>query len=119
MKAITQSTYSAYNTASQPNLLSRLFTWSNSQEKNRFGWLALSLAAQGCVLTPIVTIAVGASGGNLVLWIAAMLAMGMVLIVNLAAMPTKITIPTFLLSIVIDIAIIVACLAQVARSLNL
>lgn len=43
---------------------------------------------------------------------AAMAAMGITLIVNLAAMPTKITIPTFILSVLIDIAIIAICIVQ-------
>jgi hypothetical protein len=41
----------------------------------------------------------------------AIIAMGMALVTNLAALPTKITIPVFLLSIIIDIAIVVASLS--------
>jgi hypothetical protein len=37
--------------------------------------------------------------------------MGMSLVTNLAAMPTKITIPVLVFSILIDIAIVVSCLA--------
>jgi len=43
---------------------------------------------------------------------AGMIAMGLTLIVNLAAMPTKITIPVFALSVIIDIAIIIGCVLQ-------
>jgi hypothetical protein len=43
---------------------------------------------------------------------AAMIAMGVTLIVNLTALPTKITIPIFFLSIVVDIAVVVACIVQ-------
>jgi hypothetical protein len=35
----------------------------------------------------------------------------MALVTNLAAMPTKITIPVFVLSVLIDIAVIISCFA--------
>ena len=38
-------------------------------------------------------------------------AMAMALVTNLAALPTKITIPTFFLSLILDVAIIVAALS--------
>ena len=37
--------------------------------------------------------------------------MAMALVTNLAAMPTKVTIPIFFLSVLIDIAVIASCLA--------
>ena len=113
MKALTQTPrVPFYKTTIQSNIFTKFFDWCKAQERNRFGWLALSLAAHGCILTPLVVFAVGVSGNNLTLWMTAMLAMGATLIVNLAAQPTKITIPIFFLSIVVDIAIIIACIAQ-------
>lgn len=46
------------------------------------------------------------AGTNLTLFIIAIAAMGMSLVTNLAAMPTKTTIPVFVLSILIDLAVI-------------
>jgi hypothetical protein len=113
MKALTQtSQVPFYKTSIQPTVFTKFFGWCKAQERNRFGWLAISLAAHGCILTPLVVFAVGVSGNNLTLWIAAMLAMGVTLIVNLAAQATKITIPIFFLSILVDIAVIVACFVQ-------
>jgi hypothetical protein len=115
MKTLTQTSYSpTYKAPAQFNLFSKFFTWCAGQEKNRFGWLALSLAAHGCIITPLVVALVGFTGNNFVLWMAAMVAMGITLIVNLAAMPTKVTIPTFVLSVIIDIAIIIASITQFA-----
>jgi hypothetical protein len=115
MKIITHTSYSpAYKPSLQFGLFTKFFAWCASQEKNRFGWLALSLAAHGCIITPLVVAFVGFTGNNFILWMAAMAAMGGTLIVNLAAMPTKITIPTFVLSVIADIAIIIACIAQAA-----
>lgn len=113
MKTIMQTIYSpSYHTPVRFYVFEKFFKWCSAQEKNRFGWLAFSLAAQGCIIAPVVMFAIGITGNSLVLWMSAMIAMGMVLVVNLAAMPAKITIPTFALSIVIDIAIVLTCLIQ-------
>jgi hypothetical protein len=93
-------------------ILSRLFQWSAAQEENRFGWLAAALSIHGCALTPITLFAIVLGGNNFVFWILALVAMGASLVTNLAALPTKITIPTFFLSVIIDIAIIASCLVS-------
>ena len=90
-------------------VLTRFFQWSACQEKNRFGWLAFILTSHGCVLTPLTLFAVILSGASLPLFIAAIVAMGLALVTNLAAMPTKVTIPVFFFSILIDVAVVVAC----------
>jgi len=113
MKTITQTSYApSYEGSIQFNVVRKFLAWCAAQEKNRLGWLALSLAAHGCIITPLVVAVVGFTGNNLVLWMAAMAAMGITLIVNLAAMPTKITIPTFILSVLIDVAIVTTCIVQ-------
>src|SRR5688572_2728268 len=83
--------------------------WCITQEKHRFGWLAAALAGHGCILTPITLFAIILSGNLFAFWIMAIVAMAACLITNLAAMPTKITIPVFFASILIDIAIIAYC----------
>jgi hypothetical protein len=113
MKAITQPSYSpSYETPVRLNLFAKFITWCEAQEKNRLGWLALALSAHGCIITPLVALAIASAGNNFVLWITAMIAMGITVVVNLAAQPTKITIPTFFLSILIDIAVLIACISQ-------
>jgi hypothetical protein len=93
----------------RPSLLTQFLNWAAGQESSRFGWLAGILATHGCVVTPIVILIVAATGMNLVLFITAMAAMGLALTTNLAAMPTRITIPAFFLSLVIDLLVIAAC----------
>ena len=90
---------------------SRFMTWCEGQEKYRFGWLAAALSVHGCALTPITLFAIILAGTNIIFFVLALVAMGMALVTNLAAMPTKVTIPVFFLSIVIDIAIIISCVA--------
>ncbi len=87
-------------------ILTNFFAWCEEQEKYRFGWLAAIIAVHGCVLTPVTVMTVVLGGNSIVFWAMAIGAMGMSLISNLAAMPTKVTIPVFFFSIVIDIVII-------------
>jgi hypothetical protein len=91
----------------------KFFSWCHEQEKYRFGWLAAILAIHGCVLAPITVLAITLSGNNMIFWGLVIGGMAMALIVNLAALPTKITIPVFFLSVLIDLAVIVAALASV------
>jgi hypothetical protein len=49
------------------------------------------------------------TGNNLYLFVLATAAMGMTLVTNLAALPTKITLPVFVLSILIDLGIVISC----------
>jgi hypothetical protein len=95
--------------ANKSNTASRFISWCNQQEEYRFGWLGGILAVHGCALTPITLFAIILSGVNIALFITALVAMGMALVTNLAAMPTKIVIPVFFLSVLMDVAIIAIC----------
>jgi hypothetical protein len=94
-----------------PTLWTRFIQWAINQEQNRFGWTAGILAAHGCIITPLTLFAIILSGSSLVFFMAAIVAMMASLVTNLAAMPTKYTIPTFFISIVIDLAIVASCVA--------
>jgi hypothetical protein len=113
MKTIAQKAWvPSYQATSVTSLWDRFINWCKTQEKNRLEWLAIGLAGHGCIITPLAVFTIMISGNNLFFWITAMVAMGATLIVNLAAMPAKITIPVFLLSIVIDIMIVILALAN-------
>lgn len=90
-----------------PSIVSTFMAWCEGQERNRLGWLGGILAFHGCMLTPITLFAVVLSGTNFALYIATLLAIALTVITNLAAMPTKVTIPAFLFSVLIDIVVIV------------
>ena len=91
------------------SLWRKFINWCESQEKYRFGWLAASLTLHGCVLTIMTMFAVILSGNHFIFWPFIIGAMGITLVVNLAALPTKITIPVFFASILIDLTIIASC----------
>jgi|SRR6188474_751163 hypothetical protein len=89
----------------------KFMTWCNGQEKYRLGWLAAAITLHGCLLTILTMFAVILAGNHFIFWPFVIGAMGITLIVNLAAMPTKITIPVFFFSVFIDLVIIISCIA--------
>ena len=94
------------------SVFSKFFNWCAGQEENRLLWLGLALAGHGCILTPLTIFAVVLAGTNIVFFMAALVAMAMALVTNLAAMPTKYTIPIFLFTILVDLGIIIACMSM-------
>ena len=95
------------------SLVSRFAAWTSGQQNNRLMWLGLSIAGHGCFLTPLTVALVAFTGMNLALFMLATVAMAITLIVNLAALPTKITIPVLVLSILIDIVVIISAVSLV------
>jgi len=93
------------------SLWKKFINWCDSQEKYRFGWLGAALTLHGCILTILTMFAVILSGNHFIFWPFVIGAMGVTLVVNLAAMPTRITIPVFFFSILIDVLIIISCIA--------
>ena len=68
------------------------------------------IGGHGTLFT-IATLAIVILTGNVfALFITACCAMVLVVIVNLAAMPTKVTVPVFFFSLLIDIAVIVTAI---------
>jgi len=113
METISATHNSAYySTEKQLSLFSRFIVWSDAQQGNRLLWLGLILSFHGCILTPLAVMAVLLAGTNLTLFMITIVAMGISLVSNLAAMPTKLTIPLFALSIVMDLVVIGFALAH-------
>jgi hypothetical protein len=101
-----------YNVQKHDSLFSKFITWSDTQQGNRLLWLGLILSLHGCILTPLTIMAVLLAGTNLTLFMVTIVAMGISLVSNLAAMPTKITIPLFVLSIIMDLVVVGFALAH-------
>jgi hypothetical protein len=111
MQTAIQPTFSNAHiaTAAKPSLFTKFMAWCTDQDRNRYGWLGIALGSHGCVFTPLTMFAIILSGNHIYFWFLAIIAIMMMLVTNLAALPTKITIPVFLFSILIDITIIIAC----------
>lgn len=107
---VFQPTYS--KTSQKQSAWKSFINWADGQEVNRFGWTAVTIAGHGCVFTIITLAAILFTGNNFIFWPFAIGAMTIPLILNLAAMPTKITIPALFVSVIADIAIIISCLAM-------
>jgi hypothetical protein len=94
------------------SLWTKFINWCAAQEERRYFWLGLAIGGHGCVFTILTVLAIMLAGNPIILWPFALGAMAACLIVNLAAMPTKITIPVFFASLLIDAAIIGICVAH-------
>ncbi|HVG16402.1 MAG TPA: hypothetical protein VM935_15630 [Chitinophagaceae bacterium] len=106
-----QSIATSYNERiSRPSFFTKFFQWCTAQNEDRLLWLGIIIAAHGCMLTPLTLMAVFFGGSSLTLFMMAFIAMGMALVTNLAAMPTKYTLPFFVLSVLIDLGIVISSL---------
>jgi hypothetical protein len=105
---LNHSIGSTYTQAAGTSIFTRFINWCKGQQENRLIWLGVAVAAHGCVITPLTVFAVTMAGNNLVLFMLTIFAMAISLVTNLAALPTKITIPAFALSILIDIGVLIS-----------
>ncbi|HEX2607244.1 MAG TPA: hypothetical protein VHK91_07690 [Flavisolibacter sp.] len=101
-----------YADASDSGILTRFMNWCKAQQPNRLLWLGIALSAHGCILTPLTVMTVLLAGTHIWMVVTALVAMGMALVTNLAALPTRITIPVFFLSVLMDVALVVMALAE-------
>jgi hypothetical protein len=85
----------------------KFLNWSADQQENRLAWQGIGLLVFGCFLTPLSVLLISLTGANLFFTLTALVAMEVTLVLDLTAMPTKITIPAFFLGVVADITIIV------------
>jgi hypothetical protein len=91
------------------SVLTRFFKWAEEQgERNHLAWVGGAVTATSAVLFPLTMTVILLNGAVFGLIIAAMAALALVVITNLAALPTKYTIPFFFLGVIIDAAIIVS-----------
>jgi hypothetical protein len=93
------------------SLISRFFAWCETQEESRLLWLGIIVGGHGCVITPLTLLFIMLAGNPVIFWPFAIAAMTMALVVNLAALPARITIPIFLFSLLIDLFVIINCIA--------
>ena len=103
---VSNNNYLYSITQPKSSYLKKFLKFADEQQPNSYGWLGLALFAHGCVLAPVTILCIVFSGNSLALWIPCILVFTITEIVNLAALPTKITIPIFFASIIVDILII-------------
>lgn len=88
------------------NLIQRFKAFCEGQQKNRLGWTAFTMVGQICIAL-ITLLAVFYNGNRFVLWIPVILSSFVIEVTNLTALPTKITIPIFCTSVLINAGVII------------
>jgi len=97
-------------TKAQINIFLKFINWCEKQEYSRILWLVVALLVQIAAVLPFTLAAIIFLGNNsFPLWILACVINVPVLIISLAAQPTKITIPAIVLAWAADILIILYC----------
>jgi hypothetical protein len=109
MQAITyHSNYKSLSVQrNRGSVFTRLIDWTKKEEKNHIAWVGISITAMSAVFFPITMSATLFNGAVFSLIVGAIISLAGVVIMNLAALPTKYTIPAFLLGILMDIVLIV------------
>jgi len=97
------------STPTKESSLKKFFNWCNVQQENQFFWLGVSIFGLIGAVAPLTLLAVYFfADNNFTLWVIVCSVNVPVLALNLAAQPLKITIPTLLLSVIVDALVIVA-----------
>ena len=104
--------YTVTKKKSQVSVFSKFIAWCQGQEEYRMLWMALAFLGLIGVAMPLTLVGVVfLAGNNLGLWIAVCIINVPVLVVNLAAQPTKITLPFLFFAWIMDAAIIIYCVS--------
>lgn len=94
------------------NNIARFFAWCASQEEKRLMWIGITLPLQACIFAPATLAIALLAGIHFSLFIPIIAALVLTFITNLAALPTKITIPVFFLAVLVDIGVMIAAFAM-------
>jgi hypothetical protein len=87
-------------------ILNRFLIWTNEEGKNRIAWVGISITMMTAVFFPVTMASILLHGASFPLIIGAMSSLILVVVPNLAALPTRHTIPAFFTGILIDIILI-------------
>ena len=103
----SDQTYIYHMAVKRPSALARFLKWAEAEDKeHHVGWVGITVTVMSAVCFPLCMAVILWNGAGFGLIIAAMVSLSLVVVANLAALPTKYTIPFFFLGIVMDIAVI-------------
>ena len=86
--------------------MSRFFKWAAGEDEERhIGWVGITVTTMTAIFFPMTMTVVLQNGASFGLIVAAMVSLTMVVITNLAALPSKFTIPFYFLGILIDVVV--------------
>jgi hypothetical protein len=91
----------------RPSALSRFFKWAADEDQERhIGWVGITMTIMTAICFPLTMAVILMNGAAFGPIVAAMTSLVLVVVTNLAALPTKYTIPFFFMGILIDIVVI-------------
>ncbi|HEX5152200.1 MAG TPA: hypothetical protein VFW07_12185 [Parafilimonas sp.] len=94
------------------NLLTRFVNWCAAQESNKFLWLGVTFFAQIGLMLPVAAFSILFIGNNnLLLWIIICAVNLPTLVLNLAALPTKTTLPFLFFAWLTELLVVVYCIS--------
>ncbi len=108
-----QPEISGANTHVQENPVQKFFGWCNAQEEKRFLWLAVGFIVNIGAVLPLTVLALILAGINthFLLLLVVCCVNVPVLALNLAAQPTKVTLPSLFFAWVVNAIVIAYCIA--------
>jgi hypothetical protein len=94
--------------AGNPSFIERFVDWATKEDvKHHIGWVGFSIIAMTAVFFPVTMAAILFNGASFGLIVAAMVPLVLVFVTNLAALPTRYTIPFFFVGVLAELIIIV------------
>jgi hypothetical protein len=93
------------------SLFSQLGQWVSDEERNHLVWAGIAITAMAVLFLPLTMTAILLNGSDFSLIIITMFSFALVVITNLSALPTRFTIPAFVVGVLIDLLVIVASFA--------
>lgn len=106
LKAIQQQRFQLAQ-ARRISLFTRFINWCDLQESNRFLWLGIAFMGSIGMVLPLTLVTVLLTSQNFILLAIAAIANVPVLTINLAAQPTKVTLPFLFSAWLINFSVIV------------
>lgn len=91
----------------------KVIHWADGLQVQRLPILAAMLTIHGCVTVPLTMVLMNFAGVTIASLSIVVLATFAILVTNLAALPTKITVPTYLIATAIHLAVIFISIFQI------
>lgn len=94
-------------------VVKRFFVWCDTQETDRFKWLAMAFVAGIGTILPLTLFAIVFFGNNnFNLWVVACAVNVPILIVSLAVQPMKLTLPAIFFAWLVDAIMVTYCIGS-------
>jgi hypothetical protein len=103
----SEQVYTFHLVNKRPNAISRFFKWAASEDQERhIGWVGITVILMTAICFPLTMAVVLMNGAVFGLIVAAMFPLVLVVVTNLASLPTRYTIPCFFLGTLIELLVI-------------